>query len=160
EAIICGYTDSETGGSLFGSLILGMYQNENLTYVGNCGTGFSNEEQKQLLKKLKQLETDLNPFQKKIALKGRTPHWVKPQLICEVKFSEWTKSGVMRHPSYKGLRDDQDLEEIQAKAPKAAAPKSKDGVSSLEVEGISVPVTNLEKIYWPDAGYTKYDLID
>ncbi|MDN3724462.1 DNA ligase D [Aequorivita sp. SDUM287046] len=160
EAIICGYTDSETGGSIFGSLILGMFQEENLTYVGNCGTGFSNAEQKELLKKLKTLQTDENPFGKKIALKGRKPNWVKPKLICEVKFSEWTKGGIMRHPSYKGLRTDKDLEEIEPQSQKKTSSKSKDASSHLEVDGISVPVSNLEKIYWPESGYTKYDLID
>lgn len=161
EVIICGYTDSVGGGAIFGSLILGMYQDEKLTYVGNCGSGFSNTEQKELLKKMQTLETETNPFGKKLALKGRIPHWVKPKLICEVKFSEWTKTGVMRHPIYKGLRHDKGLEEVAPQPiKKATAAKGKDSASHLEVDGISVPVTNLEKIYWPDAGYTKYDLID
>ncbi len=161
EAIICGYTDSETGGSIFGSLILGMYREGTLTYVGNCGTGFSSAEQKQLLKKMKALATEKNPFGKKISLKGRTPNWVTPQLICEVKFSEWTKSGLMRHPSYKGLRNDKILAEIEPQQPKSVPEKtSKNSASHLEVDGISVPLSNLEKTYWPDSGYTKYDLID
>ncbi|QQX75491.1 MULTISPECIES: DNA ligase D [Aequorivita] len=159
EAIICGYTDSVTGGALFGSLILGMFHGKKLIYVGNCGTGYSNAEQKEILEKLKAIETDTNPFEKKITLKGRNPHWVTPQLICEVKFSEWTKNGIMRHPVYKGLRKDKDLEEIrpQSKKTSTSTPAS---ASSLEIDGISVPVTNLEKVYWPASGYTKYDLID
>ncbi|WP_026451246.1 DNA ligase D [Aequorivita capsosiphonis] len=175
EAIICGYTDSVGGGSIFGSLILGMYQAEKLTYVGNCGTGFSASEQKSLLEKLKTLEMDKNPFAKKLALKGRTPHWVEPKLICEVKFSEWTKSGLMRHPVFKGLRKDKDLDEIvpqqkesttQTTIPPLGAggqghtTQPKSSSSHLEVDGISVPLSNLDKVYWPDAGYTKYDLID
>lgn len=161
ETVICGYTDSVGGGSIFGSLILGMYQDEKLTYVGNCGSGFSASEQKELLKKFKTLETETNPFGKKLALKGRVPNWVKPRLICEVKFSEWTKSGLMRHPVYKGLRNDKDLEEVEIVPKKKSTPKvGKNSSSHLEVDGISVPVSNLEKIYWPDAGYTKYDLID
>ena len=161
EAIICGYTDSVKGGAIFGSLILGMYQEEKLTYVGNCGSGFSASEQKELLKKMQSLETESNPFKKKLALKGRVPHWVTPQLICEVKFSEWTKSGLMRHPVYKGLRYDKDIDVVENNT-KTAAPKKtqKSNASLLEVGGISVPVTNLEKVYWPDEGYTKYDLID
>jgi len=180
KAIICGYTDSITGGNLFGSLILGMYQQGELTYVGNCGSGFSTSEQKMLLKKFEKLATDKNPFGKKLALKGRKPYWVKPQLICEVKFTEWTNSGSMRHPVYKGLRKDKDLEEVvpqQKEAPASTSPiesggKSKTSTSpsetgskansssTLEVDGIAVPVSNLDKMYWPDAGYTKYDLID
>lgn len=163
ETIICGYTDSVGGGAIFGSLILGMYQEEKLTYVGNCGTGFSASEQKELLQRLKTLETETNPFGKKISLKGRTPHWVDPKLICEVKFAEWTKSGLMRHPSYKGLRSDKDLEEVIPQAKKMGSSKKKKKKktsSNLEVNGISVPLSNLEKVYWPDSGYTKYDLID
>lgn len=171
ETIICGYTESVGGGSIFGSLILGMYQEEKLTYVGNCGTGFSALEQKELLEKMKALETGKNPFEEKISLKGRIPHWVKPELICEVKFSEWTKSGLMRHPSYKGLRTDKDLEEIVPQQKKETESSStgnwgqnnasqKNSASHLDVEGIQVSLSNLEKVYWPDAGYTKYDLID
>lgn len=159
EAIICGYTESD--GQIFGSLILGMYQEEKLTYIGNCGSGFSYKQQKELLHKMQALETDENPFGKKLALKGRVPHWVKPKLICEVKFSEWTKSGLMRHPVYKGLRNDKDLEEVDVQQPKKTkTTKAKSSASHLDVEGVSVPVTNLEKVYWPGAGYTKYDLID
>ncbi len=159
EAIICGYTDSVEGGAIFGSLILGMYQEEKLTYVGNCGSGFSASEQKKVLKTLQTLETEKNPFGKKISLKGRNPHWVNPELICEVKFSEWTKSGLMRHPIYKGLRNDKDLEDVVPQPSKKATSK-KNTSSHLEVGGISVQLSNLEKVYWPDAGYTKYDLID
>lgn len=161
ETIICGYTDSVSGASVFGSLILGMFQQEKLTYVGNCGTGFSASEQKELLKKMETLETEENPFGKKIPLKGRKPNWVKPKLICEVQFSEWTNSGVMRHPTYKGLRNDKDLVEVSPQQPKPkSATSQKESSSHLEVDGISVPVSNLEKIYWPESGFTKYDLID
>lgn len=161
EAIICGYTDSVGGGSIFGSLILGMFQEGKLVYVGNCGSGFSSSEQKELLKTMKPLETETNPFGKKIALKGRIPHWVNPKLICEVKFSEWTKTGIMRHPIYKGLRTDKDIDEVIPQSTNSTSSKtSKNASSLLEIDGISVPLSNLEKIYWPESGYTKYDLID
>jgi len=138
-----------------------MYQEEKLTYVGNCGSGFSALEQKELLQKLQSLERETNPFGKKISLKGRNPHWVKPELVCEVKFSEWTKSGLMRHPIYKGLRADKELPEATSQIPKNKPSKTfKNSNSHLKVDGVSVPVSNLDKMYWPDAGYTKYDLID
>ena len=161
EAIICGYTDSNNGGSIFGSLILGIIQDGELTYVGNCGSGFSSEQQKDLLKKMKVLARDASPFSKKTNLKGRTPHWIAPELICEVKFSEWTKSGLMRHPVFLGLRKDKNLEEIHPQViVKTSEQSNHNKESSLEVDGISVSLSNLEKVYWPDAGYTKYDLID
>jgi len=164
EAIICGYTDSVGGGSIFGSLILGIFKNNQLTYIGNCGSGFSNEEQVQLLKKMKVLGTDENPFDKKINLKGRKPNWIKPKLICEVKFSEWTKSDIMRHPIYRGLREDKKLKEIgkEKVMENSEKPTNKDSFKAniLEIDGISVPITNPDKIYWPESGMRKYDLID
>ncbi|WP_416448226.1 DNA ligase D [Leeuwenhoekiella sp. A2] len=164
ETIICGYTDSVGGGSIFGSLILGMYKEGKLTYIGNCGSGWSADEQQVLLDQVAKLKIDENPFDKKLNLKGRKPNWVSPQLICEVKFSEWTKSGIMRHPVFKGIRSDKTPHEVTPS--KTAKPESSDSGenfksgSNLEVDGHIVPISNLEKIYWPDAGYTKYDLID
>lgn len=161
ETIICGYTDSNSGGSLFGSLILGLYKEGKLTYVGNCGTGYSTSEQKELLKKFKDIAIDKNPFEKKISLKGRKPNWIKPELICEVKFSEWTNSNLMRHPVYKGLRYDKEVEEVVVQEPKEKpVSKTSSSSSSLEIDGIAVPISNLEKTYWPESGFTKYDLID
>lgn len=162
EAIICGYTESEKN-QPFGSLILGMYEDSELSYIGNCGSGFSDAEQRALLKKMETLKTEDSPFRSKINLKGRKPDWIMPMLICEVKFSEFTKAGHLRHPVYKGLRNDKDISEIvpqkerQTKTPDTTGHK---GSSILEVDGISVPLSNLDKVYWPGEGYTKYDLID
>jgi bifunctional non-homologous end joining protein LigD len=162
EAIICGYTESVTSGSVFGSLILGMYKDDILIYIGNCGSGFSDREQKILLKHLEEIEIKKNPFSKKINLKGRKPHWVDPLLICEVKFSEWTRDGRLRHPVYKGLRTDKITSEITTEQTKYENPevnrKAQNNV--LEVDGISVPLTNLNKVFWPASGLTKYDLIE
>lgn len=168
EFLICGYTDSVTGGAIFGSLILGMYKGEELTYVGNCGSGFSNTVQKDLLKKMKSIETKHNPFPTKINLKGRKPNWVHPEFICEVKFSGWTNNGVLRHPVYKGLRDDKTISEIYSKENAETEKRTKKNISTgknssqntLTVGGVQVPVSNLEKVYWPDSGLSKFDLID
>ncbi|WP_373055557.1 DNA ligase D [Zunongwangia sp. H14] len=163
EAIICGYTESDKDSSVFRSLILGLLENNKLKYIGNCGTGFSHAEQKELLEQLKALETEENPFEKKINLKGRKPVWVRPELICEIKFSEWTKSGNMRHPSFKGLRQDKNITEIHKEKKTTnpeEAPETEIGSNQLEIGGIPVSFTNLEKVYWPESGYRKYDLID
>lgn len=163
EALICGFTDSKDSGAPFGSLILGVNKEEGLTYIGNCGTGFNARNRKELFGLFGPLISKKNPFQKKISLKGRTPTWLLPELICEVKFSEWTKAGHMRHPVYKGLRFDKSPSEI-AKEEVVKVPKQKPAPSKksdfLEVGGISVPISNLEKMYWPESGLKKYDLID
>lgn len=168
EAIICGYTQSESAG--FRSLILGLFKEDELTYIGNCGSGFSGAKQRDLLKKFKSLETRKSPFEKTINLKGRKPVWLKPELICEVNFTEWTKSGHLRHPVFKGLRADKTLPEITKEkvvdkpdeniSSTTTSDSSKEKPGHLRINNIDVPITNLEKIYWPESGYTKYDLID
>lgn len=162
EALICGYTDSDTGGP-FGSLILGIHRDDELVYIGNCGTGFSDQDRKELYDKFQPLIIEERPFRKKVNLKGRAPTWINPELICEVKFSEWTRSGHMRHPSFKGLRIDKIPQEVTkektAKVPKQKPAAKKEG-ESLEIGGISVPISNLDKVYWPDSGFRKYDLIE
>ena len=167
EALICGYTDSVKGGALFGSLILGRYENETLVYIGNCGSGYTNDEQQRLLDLFEPLNMEEKPFKKKINLKGRNPHWLKPKLICEVKFSEWTSNGIMRHPIYKGIREDKNPEEIRPQKTVESTPKNNNknttGSSknnSLSLDGVQVDITNLDKIYWPESGLKKYDLID
>ncbi len=160
EAFICGYTSSDKGGMLFGSLILGSYENEQLKYIGNCGSGFSAEIQKDLLTRFKNLESTSNPFEKKIDLKGRQPNWIIPKLICEVKYAEKTKSGRLRHPIYKGLRNDKSKDDVQVtKKSVKAADLTSNKEAVLDVNGLQVPISNLEKIYWPAEGYNKYDLI-
>lgn len=167
EAIICGYTESTGGGRSFGSLILGKYQDGRLHYIGNCGSGFSHREQHKLLHRLAPLASASSPFAERINLRGRTAHWVRPELICEVQYAEWTLSGRLRHPVYKGLRPDRILDEFhpaveaapQAKAPDVETSAQKNS-QNLKVDGIAVPMSNLDKIYWPDSGGTKYDLID
>ncbi|TBW30301.1 DNA ligase D [Gramella sp. KN1008] len=155
EALICGYTDSES--SAFGSLILGIYDNGNLNYVGNCGTGFSASEKRALLKKMEKFKLGKSPFPKAVNLKGRKPNWIQPYLICEVIFSEWTQSGRMRHPVYKGLREDKTSPEIEKET--TTYKKTKNS-NAIEVDGRLVNFTNLDKVYWPDSGLRKYDLID
>ncbi|TRO64115.1 DNA ligase D [Christiangramia sabulilitoris] len=160
EALICGYTESK--GALFGSLILGMYKNGKLEYIGNVGTGFSAKDQKDILEKLQSSKTGRSPFEEKINLKGRIAHWVNPQLICEVRFSEWTRTGKMRHPIFKGLREDKEITEVTKENQADQTQDTPVSISSnsLEIGGRKVNITNLEKIYWPDSGLRKYDLID
>ncbi|MFC4873616.1 DNA ligase D [Negadavirga shengliensis] len=164
EALICGYTTSQ--GNLFGSLILGLYENEKLIYIGNCGSGFNRESQRQLLNQFKPLIIKSPPFEDKINLKGRKAIWLNPELVCEVQFSQWTKMGLLRHPVFKGLRTDKMPPEIHKETEtdpsamkKKTAPKKTPKTDTLEINGFDVPVSNLEKVYWPDEKINKYQLI-
>jgi bifunctional non-homologous end joining protein LigD len=104
--VIGGWTDPRGTRPFFGALLLGVYDEDGgLEYVGHTGAGFSDAELGRVWKKLHAIETRNSPF----AATPRTnekPHWVKPQLVAEVKFTEWTADRKLRHPTYLGLRDD------------------------------------------------------
>ncbi len=104
EFIIIGYTEPKTGTTGFGSLLLGAYNEQReLKYAGKAGTGFNQNTILDLMKKLKKIEEKTSPVVD-FPLSERGIHWVKPKLVCEVQYSEKTMSGVLRHPSFKGLR--------------------------------------------------------
>lgn len=163
EAIVCGYTEPQGSRKYFGSLLLGIYQDGKLRYAGSSGGGFNDRLLKDIHAQLQPLVTSKSPFNEKINLKGRKPTWVKPRLICEVAFTEWTPDGHMRHPIFKGLRSDKAPKEVskeeEVKAPTTHKSK-KDAGNQLEIDGHLVNVTGLEKVYWPDDGLRKYDMIE
>lgn len=148
EFVIVGFTAPKGSRKYFGSLILAVNKDDNLVYAGNVGTGFNELSLKELHSKLFPLRVDECPLEKKPKIYEKIT-WVRPNLICEVAFQEWTKEGIMRQPVYKGLRVDK---------------KSKDVVVEKPLE-TKKPVsnnmgTNLEKIFWPKEKYTKGDLLD
>ncbi|PQJ08872.1 DNA ligase D [Flavipsychrobacter stenotrophus] len=105
EAIICGFTKPRNSRAHFGAVILGKYVNKKLTYIGHSGSGFNDKELKELSAKFKPLITDKCPF-KELPLTNMPVTWMKPELICDVQFTEWTGDKVLRHPIFKGLRED------------------------------------------------------
>lgn len=113
EFVIGGWTEPKGARSYFGSLILGTYDDSGrLVHAGDVGTGFSGAELERLWKLLKPLETDKSPFYAKPKTLGK-PHWVKPKLVAQVRFTEWTDDGRLRHPAYLGLRDDKRPEDVR-----------------------------------------------
>lgn len=111
EALICGYTAPNNSRKHFGALILGVYNKKKLIYIGHTGTGFNEAGLKELYTKLQKYKTNVTPFEKKISVNNPVT-WVKPKLICEIKFSNWTDDGHMRHPVYMGLREDKSPEDV------------------------------------------------
>lgn len=158
ETVICGYTESDN--RPFGSLILGLHEKKKLRYVGNCGTGFSVAQQKALLDQFDKIKQSKTPFPEKINLKGRKASWMHPVLVAEVTFAEWTEQGRLRQPVFKGLRNDKFPQELSVEGPDTPGPSERSGDNTLEIDGINVSVSNLEKPLWPKEGITKYDLID
>jgi bifunctional non-homologous end joining protein LigD len=112
EFVVGGWTDSRTAGRPFGALLLGYYEGSALTYAGHTGSGFNQRELDRVVRLLKPLEIPSPPF----ATRPRTntpAHWTRPSLVAQVKFTEWTDDGILRHPIYLGLRDDVKPENVR-----------------------------------------------
>lgn len=113
EFVIAGFTISEKGLAGFGALVLGVYDKGTLVYAGRVGTGFTLKERVDLRKKLDQLVRSTRPFveiPKDPGLKRAI--WTAPKLVGEIAFTEWTEEGVIRHPSFQGLREDKDAKDV------------------------------------------------
>ena len=150
EAIICGYTDSTAGGSSFRLTDFRHVSGEPVALYRQLRLGiFEPRAEKAAAYVRHFLHARLHLLKRPIPLRGRTPHWVRPKLVCEVKFSEWTDSGRLRHPVYKGLRTDKKPGEIRLVAG-ADHPdinsKARTRIllrRALKVDNISVPISNL-----------------
>ncbi len=111
EVVIGGFTETRGSRSHFGALVLGVYEKNKLIYVGHTGSGFTEPSLAAVYKKLKPLIISTTPFDKKP--KTNMPcTWVKPVLVCEVKFSEWTKGNILRQPIFMGLREDKNAKDV------------------------------------------------
>jgi bifunctional non-homologous end joining protein LigD len=132
EFVIGGYTDPQGARSGFGALLLGVYDGRDLRYCGKVGTGFNDALLTSLVAKLRKLATDASPFvNPPTGAEGRRAHWVKPELVGEVTFTEWTRDGTLRHPAFEGLREDKRardvVREVPAHDPATDAPAAKSG---------------------------------
>jgi bifunctional non-homologous end joining protein LigD len=124
ECVIGGYTEPQGSRDGFGSLHLGLYDDEHdLRHVGNVGTGFTRETIDLLSSKMSRLSTTNCPFVVRPKKHPTTSHWLKPELVAQIRFSEWTDDGVMRHPAFLGLRPD--------KRPEACRREKQLGASSV-----------------------------
>lgn len=111
EAVIAGWTEPRGSREKFGALLLGVYEKGKLIYVGHVGTGFNRELLELLMKKMAPLAQARCPFAEKP--KSNAPcHWVRPTLVAEIKFGEWTDEGIMRQPVFVGLRDDKKAKDV------------------------------------------------
>jgi bifunctional non-homologous end joining protein LigD len=106
EFVVGGWTAPRGTRSHLGALILGVYEDRRLVYAGHVGSGFDEAELERLMTVLKPLSVRTCPFDEPPPETNEAPHWVKPRLVAQVKFTEWTDEGRLRHPTYLGLRDD------------------------------------------------------
>jgi bifunctional non-homologous end joining protein LigD len=118
ESVIAGYTQGRASRQHFGALILGLYENDDLVYVGHTGSGFNQKTLSEVWNKLQSLVTNKCPF--RVKPKTNMPAtWIKPKLVCEIKFQEWTQDSLMRQPIFMGLRVDKKPSEVKKEKPMA-----------------------------------------
>lgn len=174
EFVVVGYTDPGGTRSAFGALVLAVHDNGDLRHVGRVGTGFSDASLADIHERLTKLERKdppvINPPK---GAQAASIHWVEPQLVAEVSFTEWTGDGNLRHPAFHGLREDKPADEIVAEEPvelpeQAAAdpenpaddrsgPPRRAGKDDRPmVAGVSL--SNPDRVLWPDVGITKSEL--
>ncbi len=169
EFVIGGFTDPKGSRKGVGSLLLGTYDREGvLRYAGNVGSGFNHASLMEVKKRLEQLRTDESPFPPR-AVPGRQHHWVKPVLVAEVSFSEWTATGSVRHPVFQGLRQDKPAKGITREEPRHIEDVEKPALADEPVTpppaGLhrklpeTLRVTNPERVVDPSTGITKLDVI-
>ena len=119
EFVLAGYIPSSKGMPGFGSLVLGVYEGNNLLYAGRVGTGFSVKQRISLQQKLDKHARATSPFVNQPNDPGlREAHWVEPKLVAEVAFTEWTSDGAIRHPSFQGLREDKKAKDVRRELPR------------------------------------------
>jgi bifunctional non-homologous end joining protein LigD len=119
ELVIAGFTEQPKHPGMLGAFLMGYYENGALLFAGKVGTGFTHHEGREILQKLKRLTRNTSPFRAIPTASRRGASFVKPELVAHVKFTEWTTDGVMRHPSFQGLRADKPAQEIVREKPKA-----------------------------------------
>jgi len=181
EVVIGGYTEPRGSRKYFGSLLVGVYENGKLVYVGHSGGGIPDNERKELLTKLQKLGRKTSPF--KFEPKPNAPvHWVRPELVCEMSFAEWTHDGLMRQPEFKGLRPDKKPTDVHREKPENTStmpteprdstprhsresgnpvkhnPSSGSRIKSGMTDALPFAPTNLDKVFFPKTKYTKGDL--
>ena len=156
EVIICGYTEPKGSRAGIGALITGVYYNGKLVFTGLVGTGFDSRELTYLYKLFTENITDKAPFS--LPATGIKAHWVKPVLVAEVEFAEWTKDNLMRQPSYIGLRADKDAKDVVRENPVSTFSDSKEPAVLKTAHPQTMVLSNPLKVFWPEEGYTKLDL--
>ena len=176
EAIIIGITEPKGTRNYFGAVLLAKYDGTELKYIGNCGTGFNEEALKELQSRFKSSFSDTSPVKEKIKLSGKV-QWIKPKFIAQIKFTEVTQEGHLRHPVFLGLRIDKKVEDVTVPANNKkpifplndensshAVKSDEEGKSEndfdLKIGKTTLHLTNQNKIYFPEDKITKGDVVN
>lgn len=180
EAIIIGITEPKNSRTYFGALLLGQYDGKTLKFIGKCGTGFTQETLKELHTQFAPFFTDQAVADAKLPLREKI-QWIKPKFICQVKFAEWTQDNHLRQPVYLGLRIDKKVGEVifsgknkETVAEENVIDENKEQMETnkkntnntgekdfeMKVGKTTLQLTNQNKVYFPDDGITKGDILN
>jgi len=183
EAVIGGFTRGRGARArTFGAVLLGAYEGDRLRYIGHCGGGFREEELRRVHRLLRTRLRGTCPFDV-VPPSNEQVTWVRPDLVAQVEYAGWTADGMLRFPVYLGLREDKPAREVTLERPvsptgpsSAAGPppteRSRPVIPLLKSRkkhplevaladaGLEIELTNLDKVFWPDLGGTKADLIE
>ncbi|MCC6867876.1 MAG: DNA ligase D, partial [Burkholderiales bacterium] len=174
EFVIGGFTEGQGSRSGFGALLVGYYDGKDLKYAGKVGTGFNDSSLAEIRKLMDEDRADAPPFvNPPTGAEGRRAKWVKPKLVGEVAFTEWTRDGTLRHPSFQGLRLDKkprevvreraehvadDSEPAVASSPKPAKAPKRTMSSAPMLAGVAI--SHPDKVLFPEIGFTKRELAE
>jgi bifunctional non-homologous end joining protein LigD len=168
EVIVVGFTEPTGSRPYFGALVLAVRSKDGLKYAGHTGTGFDDATLKEVYAKLKKIIVKESPFKERV--KTNMPvTWVKPKYIAEIKFTQWTTDGKMRHPVFLRMREEKSIKDAamvtSKKITKTAIKKPADSKKDNDAEEMifgknKVKITHRDKIYWPDEKITKGMMID
>ncbi len=178
EVVIGGWTLPSNGQPSIGALHVGFYEDDQLVYAGKVGSGFSERLLDDLLRRLEARKRDACPFASVPAEMKRGAHWVEPDLVAQVEFTQWTDEGRMRQPVFLGLREDREARHVVREAPgtvegggvdtvaagrpwealRRHATRTRTASGEEIVELLGVRLTHPDRIYYPDLGFTKVDL--
>ena len=183
DAVVGGWTEARTEAIPFGSLLLGLYERKKLRFIGHVGSGFDAKKHLELSARFKDLRAAASPFES-VPETNEKPFWAKPELVARVKFGGWTQEKYLRHPVFIGLREDLKPEECKWESEVAVASpsvvrapevvgkvisdkaeievelfKGRAETINMELDGKRLRFSNLNKVYFPESGYTKRDLL-
>jgi len=183
DAVVGGWTEARTEAIPFGSLLLGLYEGKKLRFIGHVGSGFDAKKHAELSARLKELRAGASPFDS-VPETNEKPFWTKPELVARVKFGGWTQEKYLRHPVFIGLREDLKPEEckweseepaatpVVVRAPEVVGKVISDKAAietelfkgcaetiNIELDGKRLRFSNLNKVYFPESGYTKRGLL-
>jgi bifunctional non-homologous end joining protein LigD len=184
DAVIGGWTAPRSRGIPFGSILLGLYDKQTLRFIGHAGSGFDTQLYREIAPQLKALEIAKSPFDK-VPETNEKAFWATPKLVARVKFGGWTQEHALRHPVFQGLREDIRSEDCRWETEAAPAPsadvvrapavvgnviskrelieaelfKGRAETLLCEIAGKRLRFPNLNKVYFPESGYTKRNLL-